>query len=105
MKFSRLFIAVAATTAVSGLALVGCQTQGSTGADMVLRNGYVYTVDGHDSVQQAIAVANGKIVYVGSDDGVSPYIGKQTQLIDLAGRMLMPGFIDAHMHPGMAAGP
>ena len=100
MKFSRLFIAVAATTAVSGLALVGCQTQGSTGADMVLRNGYVYTVDGHNSVQQAIAVANGKIVYVGSDDGVSPYIGKQTQLIDLAGRMLMPGFIDAHMHPG-----
>lgn len=78
MKFSRLFIAVAATTAVSGVALVGCQTQGSTGANMVLRNGYVYTVDGHDSVQQAIAVANGKIVYVGSDDGVSPYIDKHT---------------------------
>ena len=100
MKFSRLFIAVAATTALAGGALVGCQTQGATGADMVMRNGYVYTVDGKNSVQQAIAVTGGKIVYVGGDDGVAPYIGKQTQLIDLAGRMLMPGFIDGHMHPG-----
>jgi len=100
LKFSRLFIAVAAATAFSGVALVGCQTQGSTGADMVMRNGYVYTVDGKNSVQQAIAVTGGKIIYVGSDEGVSSYIGKQTQLVDLAGRMLMPGFIDAHMHPG-----
>ncbi|MCP2068485.1 UNVERIFIED_ORG: putative amidohydrolase YtcJ [Pseudomonas reinekei] len=65
-----------------------------------MRNGYVYTVDGQDSVQQAIAISAGKIVYVGSDAGVDGYIGKQTQLIDLAGRMLMPGFVDAHMHPG-----
>ncbi|WCM49513.1 amidohydrolase [Pseudomonas sp. WJP1] len=100
MKLSRLFIAVAGATAVSCVALVGCQTQGSTGADMVMRNGYVYTVDGQDSVQQAVAVKDGKIVYVGSDDGAASYIGTQTQLIDLAGRMLMPGFIDAHMHPG-----
>ena len=100
MKFFRRLIAVATATAVSGMALVGCQTQGSTTAEMVMRNGYVYTVDGQNSVHQAIAVTDGKIVYVGSDDGVSAYIGKQTQLIDLAGRMLMPGFIDAHMHPG-----
>lgn len=100
MKFSRLFIAVTATTAFSCMALVGCQTQGSTGADMVMRNGYVYTVDGKNPVQQAIAVTGGKIVYVGSNEGVAAYIGKQTQQVDLAGRMLMPGFIDAHMHPG-----
>jgi predicted amidohydrolase YtcJ len=100
LKFSRLFIAVAATTAFSSVALVGCQTHASTGADMVMRNGYVYTVDGKNSVQQAIAVTGGKIVYVGSDAGVASYIGTQTQLIDLAGRMLMPGFVDAHMHPG-----
>ncbi|MGF0239128.1 amidohydrolase [Rhodococcus sp. IEGM1300] len=100
MKFSRLFIAVTATTAFSCMALVGCQTQGSTGADMVMRNGYVYTVDGKNPVQQAIAVTGGKIVYVGSNEGVAAYVGKQTQQVDLAGRMLMPGFIDAHMHPG-----
>ncbi|WP_458374873.1 amidohydrolase [Pseudomonas laurylsulfatiphila] len=73
---------------------------GATPADTVMRNGYVYTVDGQDSVQQAIAISAGKIVYVGSDAGVDGYIGKQTQLVDLAGRMLMPGFVDAHMHPG-----
>lgn len=72
----------------------------ATPADTVMRNGYVYTVDGQNSVQQAIAISSGKIVYVGSDAGVGAYIGKQTQLIDLAGRMLMPGFVDAHMHPG-----
>ena len=72
----------------------------TTPADTVMRNGYVYTVDGQNSVQQAIAISGGKIIYVGNDAGVDGYIGKQTQLIDLAGRMLMPGFVDAHMHPG-----
>ena len=97
---SRLFIAVAGATAVSCVALVGCQTQGSTSAELVMRNGYVYTVDGKNSVQQAVVVKDGRIVYVGSDEGAASYIGTQTQQIDLAGRMLMPGFIDAHMHPG-----
>ena len=94
MRLSRLFVAIAATTTFSGMALA------ATPADTVMRNGYVYTVDGQNSVQQAIAISGGKIVYVGSDAGVDGYIGKQTQLIDLAGRMLMPGFVDAHMHPG-----
>lgn len=94
MRLSRLFIAVASTAAFSGMAWA------ATPADMVMRNGYVYTVDGQDSVQQAVAITGGKIVYVGSDAGVTGFIGKQTQQIDLAGRMLMPGFIDAHMHPG-----
>src|SRR5690349_6731022 len=85
---------MAATTTFSGMALA------ATPADTVMRNGYVYTVDGQNSVQQAIAIAGGKIIYVGSNAGVDAYIGKQTQLIDLAGRMLMPGFVDAHMHPG-----
>ncbi|MNQ45118.1 N-substituted formamide deformylase precursor [compost metagenome] len=76
------------------------QVQAAAPADMVMRNGYVYTVDGRNSVQQAIAIAGGKIVYVGSDAGLGPYIGTQTRQVDLAGRMLMPGFIDAHMHPG-----
>jgi len=94
LRLSRLFVAIAATTIFSGMALA------TTPADTVMRNGYVYTVDGQNSVQQAIAISGGKIVYVGNDAGVDGYIGKQTQLIDLAGRMLMPGFVDAHMHPG-----
>ncbi|MYN39386.1 amidohydrolase family protein [Duganella sp. FT109W] len=68
-------------------------------ADTVYRNGYVYTVDAKDSVQQALAVRGGRIVYVGDNDGVKALTGKKTEVIDLQGRMLMPGLIDGHMHP------
>lgn len=68
-------------------------------ADLVYRNGYVYTVDGRDSVQQALAVRAGRIVYVGDNAGIEPLLGRRTRVIDLRGRMLMPGLVDAHMHP------
>jgi predicted amidohydrolase YtcJ len=68
-------------------------------ADMVYRNGYVYTVDEKDSVRQALAVRGGRIVYVGDNAGARTLIGKATKVTDLHGRMLMPGLIDGHMHP------
>jgi predicted amidohydrolase YtcJ len=68
-------------------------------ADAVYRNGYIYTVDGRDSVHQALAVHAGRIVYVGTDAGVARLAGKATRVVDLHGSMLMPGLIDAHMHP------
>ncbi|MHA4868211.1 amidohydrolase [Duganella sp. PWIR1] len=68
-------------------------------ADVVYRNGYVYTVDAKDSVQQALAVRGGRIVYVGDDAGVQAHTGRKTEVIDLQGRMLMPGLVDGHMHP------
>lgn len=68
-------------------------------ADTIYRNGYVYTVDAKDSVRQALAVRGGRIVYVGDNDGVKALTGKKTEVIDLQGRMLMPGLVDGHMHP------
>ena len=68
-------------------------------ADTVLRNGFVYTVDAHDSVRQAIAVRRGKIVYVGSNRGVRRFIGSRTTVRNAHGRMIMPGLHDGHMHP------
>jgi len=68
-------------------------------ADTVYRNGYVYTVDAQDSVQQALAVRDGRIVYVGDNDGAQAHTGGQTRVVDLQGRMLMPGLVDGHMHP------
>ncbi|TWI67414.1 hypothetical protein IP91_01527 [Pseudoduganella lurida] len=68
-------------------------------ADTVYRNGYVYTVDRKDSVHQALAIRAGRIAYVGTDAGAKALTGKATRVIDLRGRMLMPGLIDAHMHP------
>src|SRR5450631_2630714 len=72
-------------------------------ADTVYRGGTIYTVDAAGTVAQALAVSGGRIVYVGSDEGVKSLIGKQTSVVDLQGRMVMPGLIDGHMHP-VAAG-
>lgn len=68
-------------------------------ADAVYVNGYVYTVDSTDSVHQALAVRNGRIVYVGTDAGTRALAGRATRVVDLGGRMLMPGLVDGHMHP------
>ena len=67
-------------------------------ADLVLQNGFIYTVDDHNSVQQALAIQGGRIVYVGNDQGSRAYIGKQTKIIDLHGTMVMPGLVDTHNH-------
>jgi predicted amidohydrolase YtcJ len=68
-------------------------------ADAVYVNGFVYTVDDHDTVQEAVAVKDGRISYVGSTSGARALAGPATRTIDLEGRMLMPGLVDGHMHP------
>jgi predicted amidohydrolase YtcJ len=73
-------------------------------ADTVYRGGLVYTVDAHDSTQQALAIRAGRIVYVGSDAGLAAFIGPGTTVLDLHGRMLMPGLVDGHMHPLQGGG-
>jgi len=72
---------------------------GAGAADLVLRNGAVYTVDAARSWAQAVAVKDGKIVFVGTDADLGDRIGAATQVVDLKGRMLMPGMQDAHIHP------
>jgi predicted amidohydrolase YtcJ len=68
-------------------------------ADTAYEHGYVYTVDAADSVQQALAVRGGRIVFVGNDSGLATFVGPKTLVIDLHGRMLMPGLVDGHSHP------
>jgi predicted amidohydrolase YtcJ len=71
----------------------------ATPPDTIYFDGYVYTVDAQNSVQQALAVRDGRIVYVGTDTGAKALAGPSTHLVDLHGRMLMPGLVDGHMHP------
>jgi predicted amidohydrolase YtcJ len=73
-------------------------------ADFVFRNGAVYTVTNEKPWAEAVAVAGGRIVYVGTNSEVVAYIGKNTQVIDLAKGMLLPGFVDAHAHLSGLAG-
>lgn len=67
-------------------------------ADLVFRNGAVYTVDAARRWADAVAVRAGRIVYVGTDSGVATWIGPQTRCVDLQGKMLLPGFHDSHVH-------
>ncbi len=79
-----------------GLLLSGCGS-GKT-ADLVLTNGTFYTVDAQRSVAQTLAVKDGKIIFVGDDKGVADRIGENTKVIDLDGKLVLPGFIDSHAH-------
>ena len=70
-------------------------------ANIVFRNGEVLTVDKHDGICEAVAVKNGKIIFCGSDAAVADYCDSATQIIDLSGRTLIPGFINSgHVHCG-----
>jgi predicted amidohydrolase YtcJ len=88
--------------AATALAVVATNCAAATNenptADLVLRDGFIYTVDAGNSVQQAIAIQGGRIVYVGTDQGARALTGKQTNVIDLHGRMVMPGLVDTHNH-------
>ena len=68
-------------------------------ADAVYVNGYIYTVDPHESVQEALAVRGGRIAYVGTSAGARALADSATPVIDLKGRTVMPGLVDGHMHP------
>jgi predicted amidohydrolase YtcJ len=68
-------------------------------ADLVFLGGAVYTLDAGRSWAEAVAIEGGKIVFVGADRDVEAWIGPDTERVDLAGEMLLPGFHDAHVHP------
>lgn len=68
-------------------------------ADLVFTGGAVYTVDAARRWARAVAVRGGRIVAVGADDDVRELVGPRTEVVDLRGRMLLPGFQDAHVHP------
>ncbi len=71
----------------------------TTGADLVFTNGRVYTVDPDRSWAEAVAVTDGRIVFVGSGTGAAGYVGTNTTVVDLKGRMMLPAFQDSHIHP------
>jgi predicted amidohydrolase YtcJ len=68
-------------------------------ADVAFFNGAVYAVDAARTREQAVAVKDGRIVAVGSDEAIRGHVGPGTEVFDLEGRMLLPGFQDAHVHP------
>lgn len=68
-------------------------------ADRVYRNGVIFTSDARTGTAEALAIRDGRIIYVGSNQGLAPFVGAATVSVDLKGRFLMPGLVDGHMHP------
>ncbi|MCA1055782.1 amidohydrolase [Rossellomorea aquimaris] len=67
-------------------------------ATMLFMNGEVVTVDSEFSVSEAVAIDGNKIIAVGTNEEILPLANERTQIVNLEGRSMLPGFIDAHAH-------
>jgi len=81
-----------------GVTAAGAASAAVPVADMVLEHGTVATLEAGQPPAQALAVQGGRIIAIGKDADIQPYIGKTTQVIDLHGAFAMPGFIEGHGH-------
>src|SRR5450631_3731562 len=97
MPYSLRVIAGAVSLLLSGFSAASAAPPDA--ADRIYRNGVIFTADDHNPRAQALAIRDGLIVYVGSDQGVSGFLDSRTESVDLKGRFLMPGIVDGHMHP------
>src|SRR5919206_4542549 len=80
------------------LTLTPAQPRVQSTADIVFKNGNVYTANDGAPRAQAIAIKEDRIVFVGSNDAAQKFIGKDTRVVDLKGNTVLPGFTDAHQH-------
>ena len=78
--------------------LLSCQNETIESADIIYRNGKIYTANEALPWAQAIAIKNGKIAIVGSDESIEASIGARTTVVDLEGKFVMPGLHDPHVH-------
>jgi predicted amidohydrolase YtcJ len=89
--------------ALGALLSLGClrlaAAQSPSPADLVIRHAKIYTVDKSHPLAEALAVKDGRLVYVGSGHDVQGYIGPHTRVEDLGGRLVLPGLVDSHIHP------
>ena len=92
-------------TLVLGCALIvsawGCSDNNAVAqdaADYVLTNGKIYTVNDEQPWAEAVAIKGTDIVYVGDDKGAAAHAGEGTEVVDLQGRLVLPGFVESHFH-------
>ncbi|AQT82752.1 twin-arginine translocation pathway signal protein [Mycolicibacterium litorale] len=97
----------AATVSAVAATASACARQPNAGAnanaDFVFRNGRVYTVAPAQPWAQAVAITGTKVAYVGDEAGAMALVGPHTTVVDLGGKLLMPGFVEGHIHPFLGA--
>lgn len=82
---------------ISLLTFIPLQTP-NTSADVVFKNGNVYTANDKSPQAQAIAVKGDRIVFVGTNAAAQKFVGSNTRVVDLQGKTVLPGFTDSHQH-------
>ena len=97
MRSTRLRLVLSALAIAGASVLAACGSSTET-ATLVLTNGRIVTVDSSVPEAQAVAIIGDRIAAVGSVEDIQPYIGDATQVIDLQGRLAIPGFIEGHGH-------
>jgi predicted amidohydrolase YtcJ len=98
----RAFVAAglaAGATAAAASAGVVPAALGKGGADVVFVNGKIFTLDAKQPWAQAVGVKGRHIVYVGDTAGAKALIGTRTEVVDLHGKLMTPGFVESHTHP------
>ncbi|OYN74619.1 amidohydrolase [Mycolicibacterium sphagni] len=98
----RTVLRAAAVTAVVATGAACAKPPAATGkntADFVFRNGRIYTVSPAQPWAQAVAVTGNTITYVGDEAGAKALEGPDTHVVDLKGDLLLPGFVEGHIHP------
>jgi predicted amidohydrolase YtcJ len=73
-------------------------------ADLAINNGKVITIDEKFSIAEAVAEKDSKIIAVGTNNDVQPFIGEDTQVLDITGKTMLPGINEAHIHAAQFGG-
>ena len=101
-KIRNLVVLVAVISLITSCEPKSIEIDSSSSADLVMHNGAIYTVDNARSWAQALAIKDGRIIYVGADVGINDFLGADTKIVDLQNKMVMPGMQDVHIHPIMS---
>ena len=101
-RLAAMNIRLALTVFLTGI-LIACTAVHAQTAETIYTNARVYTVNAKQLWAQAFAIKDGKFIKVGSVAEVSKYRGAQSKIVDLGGRLVLPGFVDEHIHIDMVA--
>lgn len=100
-------IVLSVAMALTCLLMLGCESKTvikpAAVADVVYYNGTVYSPGNVSKFSQAFAIRNGRFLAVGPTASINQFVGKDTEVIDLQNRFVMPGLIDEHIHPDLGA--
>lgn len=89
-----IFLALLVTAACSG------DSRPEPPADRAFTNGRIYTVDESQPWAEAAVIKDGEFIFVGDNEGAEAFIAEGVEVTDLSGRLVIPGIVDAHTHPG-----